>query len=220
MSRGAAKTPQGPVRQVRSAVVWLPYSDIDTDQIIPAAYISGRTPEEFARGLFRGKRERDPSFVLNRPEMIGRSILLAGRNFGCGSSREAAVWALVAGGFRAVIATSFGDIFEANALKNGLLPVRVEPEVVDGLGDAVRRDEDCAFVVDLEACTVSVPSAGVSATFAIAPFYRDLLLSGSSELDYLLGCEEAITRYEHGPLMHAVAAQRAGTANDREDQNA
>lgn len=197
-----------PVTVVESAAVPLPYSDIDTDQIIPSAHITSRTTEEFATALF-AQRRTDPDFVLNRPELAGRSILVAGRNFGCGSSREQAVWALLAGGFRAVVAPSFGEIFATNALKNGLLPARIDEHRHAALTRAIEAEPDLPVTVDLRAGTVA--AADVTATFDVDPFYRELLLTGQRELDYLLGLAPEIEAYEAGLALHPVTATRIGT---------
>lgn len=184
-----------PFGALKSSVVPLLYADIDTDQIIPASHLTSRTPEEFANGLFNRLRSSDPEFVLNDPAMRGRSILLAGTNFGCGSSREAAVWALKAGGFEAVIAPSFGEIFETNSLKNGLLPIRLESASYDELVRTIIHDRDATAIVDLAAGTLQVPGA-VTASFEIDAFYRTLFLEGMDELGYLLSHEAAIEAYE------------------------
>lgn len=197
-----------PVTVIESAAVPLPYSDIDTDQIVPSAYLTSRTTEEFARALF-AQRRTDPDFVLNRPGLAGRSIMVAGRNFGCGSSREQAVWAMLAGGFRAVVAPSFGEIFATNAVKNGLLPVQVDVDRHAAIVRAVDAEPDLRLTVDLRTGTVT--AADVTATFEVDPFYRELLLTGQRELDYLLGLIPEIEAYEAGPALHPVTATRIGT---------
>ena len=196
-----------PVTVVESPSVPLLYADVDTDQIIPSRYITSRTTEEFARALFAGRRA-DPGFALNRPEFAGRSILLAGRNFGCGSSREQAVWALLAGGFRAVVAPSFGDIFAGNAAQNGLLTARITPEEHAAVVRAVQADPDVVLAVDLRECEVSVRGTGVRARFDVDPFHRDLLLRGMDELDYLLELAPRIEEYEASAALHPVTAAR------------
>lgn len=198
-----------PVTAVESAAVPLPYADVDTDQIIPAGHLTSRTTAEFARALFAGRRA-DPDFVLNRPELAGRSILVAGRNFGCGSSREQAVWAMLAGGFRAVVAPSFGDIFAANALRNGLLTARVTPEEHAAVVAAVDADPDVVLTVDLRSCAVSVRGTDLRARFDVPPFHRELLLRGMDELDYLLGLAPEVRDYEAGAAVHPVTATRLG----------
>lgn len=198
-----------PVTVVVSKPVPLLYSDIDTDQIIPSRHITSRTTEEFAKALF-AQRRTDPAFVLNQPEMAGRTVLLAGRNFGCGSSREQAVWALRAGGFRAVVAPSFGDIFRTNALQNGLLPAAVGDAQHAVIVRAVTADPDAEIVVDLRSTTVSVSGTDIGAGFDVDPFYRDLLLEGLRELDYLLRSAARIEEYEAGPTAHPVTVTRIG----------
>ncbi|HVV21018.1 MAG TPA: 3-isopropylmalate dehydratase small subunit [Pseudonocardiaceae bacterium] len=198
-----------PVTVVESPSVPLLYSDIDTDQIIPSRYITSRTEEEFARALFAGRRA-DPDFVLNRPELAGRSILVAGRNFGCGSSREQAVWAMLAGGFRAVVAPSFGDIFASNSVKNGLLTARITPDEHAAVVAAVEADPDVVLTVDLRECEVSVRGTELRARFDVDPFYRSLLLRGMDELDHLLDLAPRIAEYEVGAALHPVTATRIG----------
>lgn len=199
-----------PVTVVESAAVPLLYSDIDTDQIIPSRYITSRTTAEFARALF-AQRRTEPDFELNRPESAGRSIMLAGRNFGCGSSREQAVWAMLAGGFRAVVAPSFGDIFTSNALKNGLLTARIAAQPYDAVVRAVTENPGVELAVDLRESAVSVRGTDIRAEFDVDPFYRKLLLEGQQELDYLLGLTPEIEAYEAGAAVHPVTATRIGS---------
>ncbi len=151
-----------PYTPFTSRVIPLPNENVDTDQIIPARYLKTTEKTGLADGLFRDWRYREdgtpnPDFVLNRPEMQGRQILLAGDNFGSGSSREHAPWALTAWGIRAVISTSFGDIFHNNALKNGLLPIEVDRELHGRLFELVAADPDAELTVDLEAQEVRLP---------------------------------------------------------------
>jgi 3-isopropylmalate/(R)-2-methylmalate dehydratase small subunit len=180
-----------PLRVVESAAVPLLVSDVDTDQIIPGRYITSRTQEEFATALFAGRRQTEADFVLNRPEMAGRSIMVAERNFGCGSSREQAVWALLAGGFRVILAPSFGDIFRTNSLQNGLLTVPLAGELCARLAEA----GDVPVRVDLVAQEIHLDGEPF-ATFELDGFHRDLLLEGRSELDYLLAVAEEIGAHE------------------------
>ena len=182
-----------PLTVVESALVPLPISDVDTDQIVPGRFITSRTREEFARALFAGRRAADPGFVLNRAGMAGRSILVAGRNFGCGSSREQAVWALQAGGFRVIIAPSFSDIFAMNARQNGLLTVVLDADRCHALVSAAGDD---AIRVDLVSQTVSLDTGMAVERFDTDDFYRQLLLEGRSELDYLLAADDEVTQYE------------------------
>lgn len=181
----------------------LPIQNIDTDQIIPASYLKVTDRSGLASGLFSRWRYRDgdpegepiSDFVLNRAEHGEARILLAGDNFGCGSSREHAPWALVGYGFRAVISTSFADIFRSNALKNGLLVVPVTEDVSASLFDAVAADPATEVTIDLEARTLSLPGDGET-TFEVDPFARRCLLDGTDQLGYLLNQAPAIQAFE------------------------
>jgi 3-isopropylmalate/(R)-2-methylmalate dehydratase small subunit len=199
-----------PFTRVVSAVVPLPRNDVDTDQIIPARFLktinrAGLGDQLFADWRYDGSGAPRQDFVLNRPEMAGRQILLAGDNFGCGSSREHAPWALLAWGIRAVIAGSFADIFRSNALKNGLLPVEVEREQLDHIGRLVEADPDAELAVDLEAQQVTLPD-GSQIAFTLDSFARGMLLAGTDELGYLLSLTDAIDAYEarHPALVSTV----------------
>ena len=183
-----------PFSVVRSAVVPLLRNDIDTDQIIPARFLKTVNRAGLADQLFNDWRA-DPSFVLNDPAMAGRQILLAGDNFGCGSSREHAPWALTAWGFRAVVSSSFADIFRNNALKNSLLPVAVQPDELVELERLVAAHPDAELIVDLEAQELRKPD-GSSLSVSIDPFARRMLLAGTDELGYLLSLEPQIAAYE------------------------
>ncbi len=176
-----------------SRVVPLLLDDVDTDQIIPARFLKVTDRSGLAEGLFAAWR-LEPDFVLNRPESAGAQILLAGRNFGCGSSREHAPWALVAHGFRCVIAESFGDIFFNNALKNGLLPVALPPGAHAALVTARQAKTDLAVHVDLRTCLVRFGDH--EARFSVDAFARRCLLEGIDPLGYLLAQEEHIASYE------------------------
>src|SRR5262245_63052290 len=184
-----------------SRVIPLPAENVDTDQIVPARYLKVTDKEGLADALFRDWRfEADGSlkstpFVLDQPEMAGRRILLAGDNFGCGSSREHAPWALVAWGVQAVITTSCADIFQGNALKNGLLPIIVDPERLKQLFDLVAADPDVELTVDLEGQVVHLPG-DEDLPFNVDPFSKLMLLKGTDELGYLLGKEPAIAAWE------------------------
>jgi 3-isopropylmalate/(R)-2-methylmalate dehydratase small subunit len=182
--------------------------NVDTDQVVPALYLQKPRSANFGDFLFRDVRHdaqgaRRPDFPLNDPAYAQARILVAGRNFGCGSSREHAVWALHDGGFRAVIAPSFGDIFFSNALKNGLLPVRLDERLVDGLLDTLRRMPGAHLRIDLAAQTVTAPD-GSEARFEIDPFARHCLLEGLDELDYTLGQSARIEAFER-ERKHATA---------------
>jgi 3-isopropylmalate/(R)-2-methylmalate dehydratase small subunit len=186
--------------------------NIDTDQIIPAQFVSSRTTAEFAHALFRNRRDREPGFVLNDPAMTGRSIILAGPNFGCGSSREAAPWALVAGGFRAVFSVGFGDIFTNNSLKNGLLPIVLDEGDHASFVDAFTRNSEVEVEVDLPGGVVSIPPEQVEVALRLDPFYRHLLVNGMDELDYLLDHVSEIEKYEASTLLQPTTRARLATA--------
>jgi len=185
-----------PVRTITGTAVPLDRSDVDTDQIIPAFWLKRVERTGFGAGLFSAWREQDPTFVLNRPEYAGASILIAGPNFGVGSSREHAVWALMDHGFRAVISPRFGDIFRNNATKSGLVPVVVEPEVGEALLGAVAADPALEVTVDVEARRVSAPAVGIEAGFPLDDFTRYRLLEGLDDIGLTLRHEAAIADYE------------------------
>jgi 3-isopropylmalate/(R)-2-methylmalate dehydratase small subunit len=190
-----------PIRAFSSGVIPLPAENVDTDQIVPARYLKATDKAGLREVLFRDWRFdedgslRQPAFVLDQPEMAGRSILLAGDNFGCGSSREHAPWALVAWGIRAVITTSCADIFRNNALKNGLLPIVVDPARHAELFDLIAGDPEAELGVDLEEQEIRLPS-GEAIPFSVDPFARLMLLRGTDELGYLLDREAEISAWE------------------------
>ena len=182
-----------------SRLVPLPVNDIDTDQIIPAQFLKVTDKNGLADALFshwRFNEDKTPKedFVLNKPEYRGAQILLAGDNFGCGSSREHAPWALVSYGFRAVISTSFADIFRNNALKNGLLPVVVDDEIHKMLFELAEEAPRAELTVDLATQTVSFP--GGAFAFPIDPFSKTCLLNGVDELGYIMSFEKEIAGFE------------------------
>ena len=183
-----------PYASFSSRVIPLPAENIDTDQIVPARYLKVTDKAGLGEALFRDWRfeadgsTKTPAFVLDKPEMAGRQILLAGDNFGCGSSREHAPWALVAWGIRAVITTSCADIFRGNALKNGLLPVNVAPERLTQLFELAAADPDLELTVDLESQVVHLPG-DEDLPFDVDPFSKLMLLRGTDEMGYLLGKE-------------------------------
>ena len=170
-------------------------TNVDTDQIIPAEYLKRVSRTGFAEGLFAAWRE-DPSFVLNRPQYAGATILVAGTDFGTGSSREHAVWALTDYGFRAVIAPRFGDIFRTNATKAGLLPVVLPEPVVTALQDAVEADPDTEVTVDLTGRTVRASGQGITAPFDLDDYTRWRLMEGLDDIGLTLRHVEAITAFE------------------------
>ena len=184
-----------------SRVVRLPANNVDTDQIIPARFLKTTDKAGLGANLFADWRYREdgspvPDFILNRPENQGAQILLAGDNFGCGSSREHAPWALIGYGFRAVISTSFADIFYNNALKNSLLPVTVQPEAYRRLVDLLAEAPQAELSIDLAQQKVILPDGG-TIDFPIDGFARTCLLNGIDELGYLLGLEDKIQAYEN-----------------------
>jgi 3-isopropylmalate/(R)-2-methylmalate dehydratase small subunit len=179
-------------KQVTSPAVLLPVNDIDTDQIIPARFLTTTTKVGLGEKLFNDWRV-DPAFAINQPAARNASILIAGHNFGCGSSREHAPWALLDFGFRVVIATSFADIFTNNALKNGLLPVTVAADVHVKLLEQAKSG--ASITVDLERSVVVLPSGDV-VPFVVDAFARRCLLDGVDELGYILGFEKRIAAYE------------------------
>jgi 3-isopropylmalate/(R)-2-methylmalate dehydratase small subunit len=170
-------------------------SNVDTDQIIPAEYLKRVSRAGFAEGLFAAWRE-DPSFVLNQPVFSGATILLAGTDFGIGSSREHAVWALTDYGFRAVIAPRFGDIFRTNATKAGLLPVILPEATVSALQDAVEADPATEITVDLDGRRVLAETAGVAAPFEIDDYTRWRLMEGLDDIGLTLRHVDEITAFE------------------------
>ncbi len=182
-----------------SRMISIPVNDIDTDQIIPAQFLKVTDKNGLADALFYNWRYNDDKspksdFIINQPESKGAKILLAGDNFGCGSSREHAPWALTAWGIRAVISTSFADIFRNNALKNGLIPIIVDEETHKMLFDLVEEAPRAELTVDLATQTVSFP--GGSFTFPIDAFNKTCLLNGVDELGYIMGFEKDIAAFE------------------------
>ena len=170
-------------------------SNVDTDQIIPAEYLKRVSRAGFGDGLFAAWRE-DPSFVLNQPAYDGATVLVAGTDFGIGSSREHAVWALVDYGFRVVIAPRFGDIFRNNATKAGLLPVQLPEKIVTALQDAAEADPDSEITVDLEAREVRHAGAGVQVPFQIDDYTRWRLMEGLDDIGLTLRHADDITTFE------------------------
>lgn len=185
-----------PVKRIEGRIVPLDRSDVDTDQIIPAVYLKRVERTGFGEGLFAAWRESDPGFVLNRPEFEGGKVLIAGPNFGTGSSREHAVWALMDYGFQAVISPKFGDIFKNNATKSGLVPVTVDPEFGAKLLEAAAEHPFLEVVVDVETRTISVPSLGLSASFPMDDFTQHRLINGLDDIGISLQHADAIEQYE------------------------
>lgn len=185
---------------LESRLVPLPVDNIDTDQIIPARFLKTISKEGLDKQLFNDWRYNadgtpNQDFILNTPRAQGAEILLAGDNFGCGSSREHAPWALTQFGFRAIISTSFADIFKGNALKNSLLPVVVPPEVSAELFAGVEKDPNYKVTVDLASQTLTLPS-GKTVEFPVDGFSKHCLLEGVDELGYIQGQDDAIAAYE------------------------
>jgi 3-isopropylmalate/(R)-2-methylmalate dehydratase small subunit len=185
-----------PIRTFHSRTVVIPSDNIDTDQIIPARFLKVTTKSGLGKQLFCDWRydaqgQPKPDFILNTPAARDAQVLVAGDNFGCGSSREHAPWALVDFGIRAVVSTSIADIFRNNALKNGLLPVVVAKE----LHQRLLREPGLEVTIDLEHRTLRLAD-GTSATFPIDPFSRHCLMNGVDELGYLLGQETDIAAFE------------------------
>ncbi len=192
------------LKTLTARVVALPNENVDTDQIIPARFLKAIDKAGMGKNLFADWRydaAGNPrlDFVLNQPRAQGAQILLAGDNFGCGSSREHAVWALTGSGFRAVISTSFADIFRNNALKNGLLPIVVDKATHRDLFDLVAEIPEVELTVDVAAQTLTLPG-GRTASFPLDPFSKTCLLEGVDELGYLLARQDAIEQYEKRKL--------------------
>jgi 3-isopropylmalate/(R)-2-methylmalate dehydratase small subunit len=204
-----------PFRSFTSKVIPLPAENVDTDQIVPARYLKVTDKDGLREALFRDWRYdedgglKEPLFVMDRVAMLDRQIMLVGDNFGTGSSREHAPWALTAWGIRAILSTSFADIFRNNALKNGLLPIAVEAEKQRQLFELVASDPNAEFTVDLEAQVVHLPG-DEDLPFEVDPFARMMLLAGSDEMGYLVAKLPEIEAWEssHPPRVDT----RAGAA--------
>ena len=194
-----------------SSYVVLPRENVDTDQIIPARFLTttdriGLGPHAFNDWRYRADGSPDPDFVLNKPTSKGAQVLVAGHNFGCGSSREHAVWALAGSGFRAVISSSFADIFRGNALGNGLLPIEVQPQI---LAELLANDSpDARVQINLETRTLTLPS-GQEIAFAVPPFSRYCLLNDTDEMSFLLDAAPDVARYEatHPPTIDTTDSE-------------
>jgi len=185
---------------LNSTCVPLPYENVDTDQIIPARFLSSTSREGFGENLFRDWRfnksgMKNMEFSLNNPEYSGK-ILVAGKNFGCGSSREHAVWAVYDYGFRAVVSSFFADIFKNNALNNGLLPVVIPEELLADLLELIKNRPETIVTIDLEQQLVTIPAIGATSRFEINQFKKECLLKGLDDIEYLLGIQSLITDYE------------------------
>jgi len=185
------------IQRITGRAMALDRRDVDTDQIIPASWLKRVERTGFAAGLFGAWRE-DPGFVLNRPGAAAARVLVAGANFGCGSSREHAVWALQDFGFQAVVAPSFGDIFRNNSVAAGLVPAQAAQDAVTRLFAALTADPDAEVVVDVAARTVAIPSAGLAAPFELADYARWRLLEGLDDIALTLRHEQEISAFEAG----------------------
>lgn len=186
---------------ITSTCVPLPMENIDTDQIIPARFLKATSREGFGDNLFRDWRyTKDnrliPEFPVNDKAKYEGTILVAGYNFGCGSSREHAAWAIYDYGFRVVVSSFFADIFRNNALNNGLLPIQVSPEFLAGIFAAIEKDNRAQFTVDLENQTITNNTTGASESFAIDGYKKECLLNGYDDVDYLVTLRSEVARYE------------------------
>ena len=186
--------------KLTSAVVPLNIENIDTDQIIPARFLKATTREGFGENLFRdwrynGDNTPKPEFVMNNPTYSGR-VLVAGKNFGCGSSREHAAWAIQDAGFDAVISSFFADIFKGNALNNGLLPIQVSDDFLAQIFKSVDANAQSALEVDLENQTVTIVDTGAQESFEINPYKKSCLINGYDDIDFILAQKQLIESFE------------------------
>src|SRR5436190_15430176 len=188
------------ITKIHCTTVPLQMESIDTDQIIPARLLNAITREGFGQNVFRDWRydmegNPKPHFVLNHPNYTGE-ILIAGHNFGCGSSREHAAWALADYGFTVVVSSYFADIFKNNALNNSLLPVQVTPEFLKQVFDAVIADHKTIIAVDVEKQTISIPAKNISEHFDINPYKKICVMNGYDDIDYMVSMKEKIEEFE------------------------
>lgn len=186
--------------RLSSTIVPLPIENIDTDQIIPARFLKATTREGFGDNLFRDWRfdadnQPKPDFVMNNPKFNG-SILVAGKNFGCGSSREHAAWALEDYGFKVVVSSFFADIFKGNALNNGVLPITVPEDFLEKIFKETLKDSNSKLEVDLEAQTITIETTGDSFNFEINPYKKACLLNGHDDIDFILNHQADIENFE------------------------
>ncbi|MCB0655542.1 MAG: 3-isopropylmalate dehydratase small subunit [Saprospiraceae bacterium] len=191
---------------LQSTAVPIPIEEIDTDQIIPARFLKATSREGFGENLFRDWRylkgdEPNPDFILNNPTYQGE-ILVGGKNFGCGSSREHAAWAIYDAGFRVVVSSFFADIFKGNALNNGLLPVTVSPEFLDGMFKAIEQNPQATFTVSLEDQTIRNDTSGDQFIFDINPYKKMCLLNGYDDIDFLLSLKDKIETFEDQQVIY------------------
>ena len=188
------------VSKIVSTAIPLQMENVDTDQIIPARFLKATTRDGFGLNVFRDWRydsegNPKPHFVLNHPNYKG-DILIAGHNFGCGSSREHAAWALSDYGFKAVVSSFFADIFKNNALNNSLLPVQVTPDFLKLLFETVHEDHKTKIIINVEKQTISVPSKKISENFDINPYKKICIMNGYDDIDYLLNLKTEIEKFE------------------------
>lgn len=186
--------------KINSSAVPVATENVDTDQIIPARFLKATTREGFGENLFRdwrydGDGNEIPEFPLNDKKYSG-SILVAGKNFGCGSSREHAAWAVHDYGFKVVVSSFFADIFRNNCLNNGVLPIQVTAEFADKVFAAIEADSNSKFEADLEAQTFTIVSTGDSISFEISPYKKECLQNGYDDIDYLISLKDKIEAYE------------------------
>jgi 3-isopropylmalate/(R)-2-methylmalate dehydratase small subunit len=187
-------------QQLESTAVPIPIENIDTDQIIPARFLKATTRDGFGENLFRdwrfdGDNQPKADFVLNNPTYSGQ-VLVAGKNFGCGSSREHAAWAIADYGFKVVISSFFADIFKNNALNNFILPIQVTDAFLDKIFSAIEKDANAKLAVDLEKQTLKIVSTGEETSFDINPYKKACLINGYDDIDYLLSLRKEIESYE------------------------
>ena len=187
-------------QKVHSSAVPVHIENVDTDQIIPARFLKATTRDGFGENLFRdwrydGNNQPIADFALNNPLYSG-DILVSGKNFGCGSSREHAAWAITDYGFRVVVSSFFADIFKNNALNNGLLPVQVSDAFLAQIFEAIEADSKATFTVDLQAQTFTIDATGASASFEINSYKKECMLNGYDDIDYLLSLKEKIEEFE------------------------
>jgi len=197
-----------PIKKFTGSMVALPNNDIDTDQIIPARYLKVTDKNGLGQACFSDWRYNadgspKPEFPLNQPEYKNAQVLIGGHNFGCGSSREHAPWALMGAGFKAVISTYFADIFTGNSLKNGLLPIKVDEQTHQQLISIAQEDPSAQISVDLESQQIILPD-GRAVKFPIDSFSRYCLLNGVDQLGFLLNLDSDIQNFEHANVGHVM----------------
>jgi 3-isopropylmalate/(R)-2-methylmalate dehydratase small subunit len=193
--------PKEKINKLESTCVPLPIENIDTDQIIPARFLTATTREGFGENLFRDWRYKkdlsvNNTFILNNKSYTGK-ILVAGKNFGCGSSREHAVWAIYDYGFRVVISSFFADIFMNNAINNGLLPIRLSEQFVQNLFQLLQNNPKSKIRINLEKQTVEIVSTGETENFEINHYKKECLINGYNDIDYLISIRDKIIGYEN-----------------------